>query len=120
MPISASDVTLDSLRPGDAGWLIMRHAELYAAEEGFDARFEPVVARILTAYMEGHDPALERGWIARSGGRRLGSIFCVRGPEPGWRGCGCFSSSPLPGGWGSEPGFSAHAWILPGPQATGA
>jgi GNAT superfamily N-acetyltransferase len=83
MPVCASDVTLDRVRPGDAGWVIMRHAELYAVDEGFDRSFEPLVARILAAFMESHDPAMERGWIARAGGRRLGSIFCVRGPEPG-------------------------------------
>lgn len=83
MPVSASDVTLDGMRPGDAGWLIMRHAELYAAEAGFDASFEPVVARILADFMEAHDAAAERGWIARERDRRLGSIFCTRGSAPG-------------------------------------
>jgi GNAT superfamily N-acetyltransferase len=83
MPVSASDVMLEGLHPGDAGWIVMRHAELYAADEGFDASFEPLVARIVAAYLEAHDPAVERGWIARSGDRRLGSIFCVRGPQPG-------------------------------------
>jgi GNAT superfamily N-acetyltransferase len=81
--ISASDVVLDRLRPGDAGWLIMRHAELYAADEGFDATFEPLVARILADFLEGHDPTCERGWIARAGDARLGSIFCVKGEAPG-------------------------------------
>lgn len=83
MAVSASDVVLDGVRIGDAGWLVMRHAEVYAAEAGFDATFEPLVARILAGYLENHDPACERGWIARAGGRRLGSIFCVKGHEPG-------------------------------------
>jgi GNAT superfamily N-acetyltransferase len=82
MTVSASDVVLDRLRVGDAGCLVMRHAELYAEEEGFDASFEPLVARILADFLESHDTARERGWIARAGGARLGSIFCVQGPEP--------------------------------------
>ncbi len=82
MGLSASDVVLDRLRVGDAGWLIMRHGERYAADEGFDATFEPLVARILAGFLETHDPARERGWIARVGERRLGSIFCVKGPAP--------------------------------------
>ena len=82
MALSASEVMLDTLRIGDAGWLIQRHAELYAAEAGFDASFEPLVARILADFLDHHDPARERGWIARAGGRRLGSIFCVTGPAP--------------------------------------
>ncbi|MDG4647449.1 GNAT family N-acetyltransferase [Roseibacterium sp. SDUM158017] len=60
----------------------MRHAEAYAEDEGFDASFEPLVARILADFIDAHDPARERGWIARAGNRRLGSIFCVQGPEP--------------------------------------
>jgi GNAT superfamily N-acetyltransferase len=82
MQISASDVVLDEVRTGDAGWLIMSHGELYAEEAGFDASFEPLVARILADFLDGQDPARERGWIARAQGRRLGSIFCVQGPAP--------------------------------------
>ncbi|WP_284263077.1 GNAT family N-acetyltransferase [Roseicyclus amphidinii] len=82
MELSASDVVLDQLRIGDAGWLIMRHAEGYAGDDGFDDTFEPLVARILADFLSGHDPARARGWIARVGGRRLGSIFCVEGPAP--------------------------------------
>lgn len=83
MTVSASDVVLDGLRVGDIGWLTQRHGELYAREEGFDATFEPLVARILADFAEGHDPSCERGWVARAGEVRLGSIFCVKGPEPG-------------------------------------
>jgi GNAT superfamily N-acetyltransferase len=82
MRVSASEVVLDALRVGDAGWLIQRHGELYAQEAGFDATFEPLVARILADFLDAHDPSRERGWIARAGDRRLGSIFCVQGPAP--------------------------------------
>jgi len=79
----ASDVSLRGLQAGDAGWLIKQHAERYAADEGFDHTFEPLVARILADFLEFHDPACERGWIAAKGDQRLGSIFCVKGPAPG-------------------------------------
>jgi DNA-binding MarR family transcriptional regulator/GNAT superfamily N-acetyltransferase len=80
----ASDaVDLTPLRLGDIGWLTQQHAEGYARDEGFDGTFEPLVARILADFADGHDPACERGWIARAGEVRLGSIFCVKGPEPG-------------------------------------
>jgi hypothetical protein len=71
MALSASEVVLDSLRIGDAGWLIQRHAELYSTEAGFDATFEPLVARILADFLDHHDPARERGWIARAGGHHV-------------------------------------------------
>ncbi|MGR3804733.1 GNAT family N-acetyltransferase [Marinibacterium profundimaris] len=65
-------------RAGDAPWLVERHQTLYARDEGFDDSFGPLVAAILDAFIAGHDPACERGWIAEAGDRRLGSIFCVR------------------------------------------
>ena len=71
-------IILRDLAIGDAGWLIQQHGELYAAEEGFDASFEALVAEILADYIRNRDPACERAWIAVRGGRRLGSIFCVR------------------------------------------
>jgi GNAT superfamily N-acetyltransferase len=74
-----SEITLRPLRPGDAGWIVMRHAELYHANDGFDASFEALVARIMAEFIERHDPAVERGWIAEDGaGARRGCIFCVR------------------------------------------
>lgn len=79
----ASEVVLGGLRIGDAGWLIEQHALLYADHDGFDAGFEALVARILADFIDNHDPACERGWIARRSDQRLGSIFCVRGAEPG-------------------------------------
>lgn len=71
-------VELRDLRAGDAGWLVMRHGELYAAEYGFDATFEALVAEILADFLRNRDAPAERGWIAAEGARRLGSIFCVR------------------------------------------
>ncbi|MEM8577123.1 MAG: GNAT family N-acetyltransferase [Pseudomonadota bacterium] len=66
--------------PGDTDWLVERHQTLYAEAEGFDATFGPLVRSILEDFAARHDPAREAGWIAEEGGR-LGSIFCVRGPE---------------------------------------
>lgn len=72
------EVEFRDLAPGDAGWVIGRHGALYAAEEGYDASFEALVAEILVGYIRSHDPAGERAWIAWEGGRRIGSVFCVR------------------------------------------
>ena len=76
--MSETDIQLRNLQIGDAGWLIQQHAELYAAEEGFDHTFEPLVAEILADFIRNHDPSVERGWIAHRGQTRLGSVFCVR------------------------------------------
>jgi len=75
-------VAFRDLAIGDAGWLIEQHGVLHARDEGFDARFEALVARILADFIETRDPSVERAWIAWKDGRRLGSIFCVKGTAP--------------------------------------
>lgn len=82
MEVLASKAVLRALDVGDAGWLIQRHAELYARDEGFDRSFEALVARILADFIDHHDPSCERGWIAWVGGERVGSVFCVKGATP--------------------------------------
>jgi len=69
------------LQIGDAGWLIERHARLYAENDGFDASFEALVAEILADFIRNRDPATERAFIAWEGERRLGSILCVQSGE---------------------------------------
>jgi GNAT superfamily N-acetyltransferase len=64
-------------RPGDLGWVIKEHGEVYAREYGWDTSFEALVARIAADYAADHDPAREAAWIAEAAGRRAGSIFCV-------------------------------------------
>ncbi len=71
-------IKLKDLAIGDAGWLIQRHGELYAANDGFDATFEALVAEILAAYIRNHDPTRERAFVAWADGQRVGSVFCVR------------------------------------------
>ncbi|MEO0917504.1 MAG: GNAT family N-acetyltransferase [Pseudomonadota bacterium] len=83
MELQATDVTFHHLSIGDAGWLIQRHAELYAERDGFDASFESLVAEILTQFIREHDPQTERAFIAKADGLRLGSIFCVQSGTPG-------------------------------------
>jgi GNAT superfamily N-acetyltransferase len=64
-------------QPGDLGWVVMTHGEIYAAEFGWDATFEALVAQIVAEYAADHDPAREAAWIAEVDGRRIGCVFCV-------------------------------------------
>lgn len=68
-------------QPGDLGWVVMAHGELYAAEFGWDTSFEALVARIVADYAADHDPARETAWIAEIDGQRVGCVFCVAADE---------------------------------------
>jgi GNAT superfamily N-acetyltransferase len=67
--------------PGDLGWVVMAHGEVYAEEFGWDESFEALVARIVADYATGHDPSREAAWIGELAGRRVGCIFCVADPD---------------------------------------
>jgi GNAT superfamily N-acetyltransferase len=64
-------------QPGDLGWVVMAHGEVYAEEFGWDATFEALVARIVAEFAANHDPRREYAWIAERDGHRVGCIFCV-------------------------------------------
>lgn len=70
-------------RPGDLGWVVMAHGEIYHEQFGWNADFEALVARIVADFAAEHNPATEAGWIAEVDGERAGCIFCVKGDEPG-------------------------------------
>lgn len=71
-------------QPGDLGWVIKAHGEVYAQEYGWDASFEALVATIAARYATRSDPARESAWIAEAAGRRAGCVFCVAADgEPG-------------------------------------
>lgn len=76
-----SAVVLREPRPGDPGWVVARHGELYAGEYGWDAEFEALVAGIVADFTRAHDPARERAWIAEVDGERAGCVLCVRDDE---------------------------------------
>lgn len=75
---SAPHVGLRGPVPGDLGWIVQRHGELYAREYGWNADFEALVARIVGDFAADNDPAAERVWIAELDGERAGSVLCVR------------------------------------------
>jgi DNA-binding MarR family transcriptional regulator/GNAT superfamily N-acetyltransferase len=72
-------VTLRQPTLGDLGWVLQRHATVYAAEFGWDARFEELCARIIAEYTTLRDAHPDRtaGWIAEVDGIPAGSVFCV-------------------------------------------
>lgn len=74
----APKATLREHRPGDLGWIIEQHGELYAREYGWDASFEALVAQIAARFLHRFDPRYERCWIAELEGQRVGSVVLVK------------------------------------------
>jgi len=66
-------------RAGDMGWVVARHAALYAQDDGWTSpRFEGLCAGIVAEMIAKHDPARDRHWIAEMDGEPVGSAFIVR------------------------------------------
>jgi N-acetylglutamate synthase-like GNAT family acetyltransferase len=65
-------------QPGDLGWVVSRHGEIYAREFGYDEQFEGVVAGVVSEFLLQRDRRRERCWIAEMNGERVGCVFLVR------------------------------------------
>ena len=75
-------VTIRGLgEPGDLGWVVQAHGELYAAETGWGTPFEALVARIVADFAARPDPTRTAAWIAELDGRRVGCVFCTSADE---------------------------------------
>lgn len=79
-PGTASEpaIVLRDPQPGDLGWVVQMHGEIYAREFGYSTEFEALVADIAAKYLREFDPACEKGWIAEVDGQRMGCVFLVR------------------------------------------
>lgn len=76
--VSHPDYELRQNRPGDMGWVVQRHGELYWKEYAWDEHFEALVAEIVARFIQHYDPKRERCWIAEQQGARVGCIFLVK------------------------------------------
>jgi GNAT superfamily N-acetyltransferase len=70
-------------RYGDFGWIVSRHAELYADEYGWGEPFEGLCAQIVADFVNNYDPKLERCWIAEMNGENVGCVMLVKDDLPG-------------------------------------
>ena len=74
----APGYTLRAPMPGDFGWVIKRHAELYGQEYGWKEPFEGLCAQIVADYANKKDSDYERCWIAEIDSKNVGCIFLAK------------------------------------------
>ncbi len=75
-PHAADRVRLRPARAGDLGWVIMRHAQLYASEQGYTAEFERYVLEGVAEFSRMGDSDAQL-WIAERAGAPLGCVAVV-------------------------------------------
>lgn len=85
VPPGAAAFLLRPHGPGDIGWAVARHGALYAAEYGWDLRFEALVAGIAGRFLDEFDAARERCWIAERDGANVGCVFLVQARDEATR-----------------------------------
>ncbi len=68
---------IHSHQPGDMGFVAHLHGVLYEREDGFDTSFDGYVIAGLDQFARQYDPDKDHLWIARQGGRPVGSIAIV-------------------------------------------
>ena len=69
-------------RSGDLGWMVTRHAQLYAQEYGWTEPFEGLCAQIVADFDNNFDAKMERCWIAEMDGENVGCVMLVK-DKPG-------------------------------------
>lgn len=74
-------IVLRPARPGDLGWVLERHAVLYAEEQGWSTGFAALTAEIIASYLKNADPRFDACWIAECDGRNVGTVMVVREDE---------------------------------------
>ena len=77
-PAAQPSYILRQPRHGDFGWIVSRHAELYAQEYGWVEPFEGLCAQIVADFVNNYDAKRERCWIAELNGENVGGIMLAK------------------------------------------
>ncbi|MFJ3321115.1 GNAT family N-acetyltransferase [Curtobacterium sp. NPDC086286] len=67
--------------PGDLGWIVQAHGEVYAAQFGWGVEFEAFVAQIVGAHGAAVNPQRETTLIAEVDDERVGSVMVAPSAE---------------------------------------
>jgi len=77
-PVTERTYSLRAPCHGDFGWIVARHAELYAQEYGWGDPFEGLCAQIVADFVNNYDKKRERCWIAEMDGENAGCVMLVK------------------------------------------
>jgi DNA-binding MarR family transcriptional regulator/GNAT superfamily N-acetyltransferase len=80
-PKTKAPYVLRPPRAGDMGWIVSRHAVLYAQEYGWTDPFEGLCAQIVADFVNKYDARRERCWIAEVDGENAGCVMLVKDPD---------------------------------------
>jgi len=73
--VSLEDITFrNELQPGDVGYLIYLHGNIYAKETGYNLEFETYVCKTFYDFLQNYDPAKDRVFIASWQQRIVGAV----------------------------------------------
>jgi peptidyl-dipeptidase Dcp len=65
------------LRPGDIGYVIYMHGDLYKKEYGYGILFETYVAKGLCEFFEKYNPQRDRVWVGEHKDRMVGFLLLM-------------------------------------------
>jgi peptidyl-dipeptidase Dcp len=75
---SLGDISIRTeLRPGDLGYVIYMHGELYKREYGYAIPFEAYVAKGLCEFYEKYNPERNRVWVCEHNHRMIGFMLLM-------------------------------------------
>jgi peptidyl-dipeptidase Dcp len=75
---SLEDISVRTeLRPGDIGYVIYMHGDLYKREYDYGIQFEAYVAKGLCEFYEKYNPERNRVWVCEHQGRLIGFLLLM-------------------------------------------
>lgn len=75
---SLQDISVRTeLRPGDIGYVIYMHGDLYRKEYGYGIPFETYVARGLCEFYDKYNPERERVWVCEHNDQMIGFLLLM-------------------------------------------
>lgn len=63
---------------GDFGWVVQANSSIHAQENGWNEKYEALVAKTVADYLNNFNPQKECCWIAEKDGENVGAAFLVK------------------------------------------